>query len=81
MGDLYQMLAYSVRYDCALITLVYPAMMGQTCDELMVSSLSVPIQGENLTIRIVLIDLQQEIIQTVHKWRDRLEQEHNCHPV
>jgi len=81
MGDLYQMLAYSVRYDCPLITLVYPAMMGQTCDELMVSSLSVPIQGENLTIRIVLIDLQQEIIQTVHKWRDRLEQEHNCHPV
>lgn len=81
ISDLYQMLAYGVRYDRPLITLVYPAMMGQTYDELLVSSFTVPMNGQILMIRIVLIDLQKEVSQTVNTWRGMFEQEDNGHPV
>ncbi|MDD2458139.1 MAG: hypothetical protein PHQ83_06515 [Eubacteriales bacterium] len=81
MDDLYQMLAYGVRYDRPLITLVYPAMMGQTCDELLVSRFTVPMHGQILTIRIMLIDLQKEVAQTVNTWRGMFEQDYSGHPV
>ncbi len=58
-GDIYQMLAYSVRYQCNNILLVYPKLLGEGSDEV-IYSLTVQNYDQIVTIRLVKIDLKEE---------------------
>jgi 5-methylcytosine-specific restriction enzyme subunit McrC len=60
VSDLYQMLAYSIRYDCNLITLAYPAMMDQQCEQPILSRFIISKQGQDLTVQIMLVDLKKD---------------------
>jgi 5-methylcytosine-specific restriction enzyme subunit McrC len=58
-GDVYQMLAYSVRYRCNNILLVYPKLLGDVSDGV-ISSFTIQNYDQVVTIRLVKIDLVEE---------------------
>ncbi len=61
-SDIYQMLAYSVRYKCNNIVLVYPKMMGNKCDNMEIFRVEIPKDDNQvLDIRIVQVDLESDI--------------------
>jgi 5-methylcytosine-specific restriction enzyme subunit McrC len=57
-SDIYQMLAYSVKYHCNQIVLVYPKMLGCSQDKFELFTIEIPTYNGALTIRVVQVDLE-----------------------
>jgi 5-methylcytosine-specific restriction enzyme subunit McrC len=57
-ADIYQMLAYSVKFRRNQITLVYPKFIGNLQDKFELFRISIPKYDEILTIRIIQIDIE-----------------------
>lgn len=60
-NDIYQMLAYSIRYNCNQIVLVYPKMLGATEDKALLCDINIPKNDGVLTIKAIQIDLENGI--------------------
>lgn len=59
-SDIYQMLAYSVKYKCNQIVLIYPEMMGCRRDEFELFRIEIPKENGVLNISIVQINLEMD---------------------
>lgn len=64
-NDIYQMLAYSVRYNCNQIVLVYPKMLGTVEGKFILCNIEIPKNGGVLSISVIQIDLEYDINQLV----------------
>lgn len=60
-NDIYQMLAYSIRYECNNIVLVYPKMLESKSNLFELMNLEIPKELGNLRLRAVQIDLEKDI--------------------
>ena len=63
--DIYQMLAYSIRYNCNQIVLVYPKMLGAIEDKALLCDIKIPKNDSVLTIKVIQIDLEDDIKELV----------------
>ena len=63
--DIYQMLAYSIRYNCNQIVLVYPKMLGAIEDNALLCDIKIPKNDSVLTIKVIQIDLEDDIKELV----------------
>jgi len=59
-SDVYQMLAYSVRYDCKNIFLVYPKFLTETNEKILISTINIPHYDRQIAINLILIDLEKD---------------------
>jgi 5-methylcytosine-specific restriction enzyme subunit McrC len=59
-SDIYQMLAYGVRYKCNRIALIYPKFLGADSDELLVEELKIENYDEVITVKVLKVDLELE---------------------
>lgn len=59
-SDVYQMLAYSVKYQCERIVLVYPGMMGCSMDKYELFKIKIPKENGVLNIGIIQINLEND---------------------
>lgn len=59
-SDIYQMLAYGVRYRCNNIALIYPKFLGEDRDELLVEELKIENYDEVVTVKILKVDLEMD---------------------
>jgi 5-methylcytosine-specific restriction enzyme subunit McrC len=59
-ADIYQMLAYSIRYQCNHIALVYPRFANYHQDIISLLTIEIPVYNEKLYIQLLLIDLDKE---------------------
>lgn len=59
-SDLYQMLAYSVKYKCDQIVLIYPEMIGCNRDKLELRTIEIHKEKGVLNIKVVLINLEND---------------------
>ncbi len=66
-NDIYQMLAYSVKYHCNQIALIYPKMMGSGQENLELFSVEIPKENGILSIKVIQIDLESGISSTINK--------------
>jgi len=57
-SDIYQMLAYSVRYSCNQIILAYPKMIGECRKDFQLLNVEIPLEDSILTVKAVQIDLE-----------------------
>jgi len=63
--DIYQMLAYSIRYNCNQIVLVYPKLLGTTEDKGLLCDIKIPKNDSMLTIKAIQINLENDIKELV----------------
>lgn len=63
--DIYQMLAYSIKYNCNQIVLVYPKMLGVNEDKALLCDIKIPKNDSMLTIKAIQIDLENDIKELV----------------
>lgn len=66
-SDIYQMLAYSVKYCCNQIILVYPRMMGCSQEAFELFSIEIPKENGVLTIKIIQVNLEFDINLTINQ--------------
>lgn len=59
-SDIYQMLAYGVRYKCNSIALIYPKFLGEDVDDLLVEELVIENYDEVINVKILKVDLELE---------------------
>lgn len=59
-ADIYQMLAYSVRYECNQIVLVYPKFLTIENSQLFISEIKIPNYDQHVSIKLIQIDLEAE---------------------
>ncbi len=59
-SDIYQMLAYSVKYKCDRIVLIYPEMMGCMREKIELQTIEIPKENDVLNIRVVLVNLEND---------------------
>lgn len=59
-SDVYQMLAYSIRYDCKNIFLVYPKFLTEKDDKFLISKINIPYYDGQIVINVILIDLEKD---------------------
>ncbi len=59
-SDIYQMLAYSVRYKCNEIVLAYPRFLDDMQHDLLIHELKIDNYDHTVTIKLVKIDLNLE---------------------
>lgn len=59
-ADIYQMLAYSIRYECNDIALIYPKFLGDVNDRVIESEISIDTNYRNVIIKIIKIDLETD---------------------
>ncbi len=57
-SDIYQMLAYSVRYQCNNVMLVYPKFLDDDNEQILVDQLMISNYEKNIVIKIIKIDLE-----------------------
>lgn len=57
-SDIYQMLAYSIRYDCNQVVLVYPKMMRDDRKVFELANITIPKKNRALSIRVIMLDLE-----------------------
>lgn len=57
-GDIYQMLAYSVRYQCNDIILAYPRYLDETHKDMLIQELKIKNYNQEVTIKLIKIDLE-----------------------
>lgn len=57
-GDIYQMLAYSVRYQGQNIILAYPRYLDEAFDEMLIKELKIENYDHEVIIKLVKIDLE-----------------------
>lgn len=60
-ADIYQMLAYSVRFNCRRVTLVYPKMLDATYEGFLVGRSYIPKEGGDLCVDYAQVDLEDSI--------------------
>jgi len=56
--DIYQMLAYSIRFKCRNIVLIYPRFLGQK-DEFLIEELLIENYEHEISIKLVRVDLEK----------------------
>lgn len=59
-SDIYQMLAYSVRYKCSEIVLAYPRFLEDIQNDLLVHELKIDNYDHTVSIKLIKIDLDSE---------------------
>ena len=59
-ADLYQMLAYSVRYRCNRVMLVYPKMLHAPRQEMELMRVHLPVDERVVELRVVQVDLERQ---------------------
>lgn len=59
-ADIYQMLAYSVRYQCNDIMLVYPKFLNQEESMVLISQIDIENYGYRIGIKLIQVDLENE---------------------
>ena len=57
-SDIYQMLAYGIRYDCKNVALLYPKFLDEFNSESLVAELTIENKDEDILIKIIKIDLE-----------------------
>ncbi len=72
-SDIYQVLAYSVQYNCNLIFLVYPKMLGSNKDNLELFNINIPKGNEILVIKIIQVNLECDVNYTKHQLAQYLQ--------
>lgn len=60
-SDIYQMLAYSIRYKCNNIALVYPKYLEDKVEDILVSEIVIDNYGEKVKIKVLKIDLESDV--------------------
>ena len=65
-GDIYQMLAYSIRYKCNEISLIYPKLLGED-EEGIIYSYNIENYDKDVTVRIIKVDLEEDPEATAEK--------------
>lgn len=73
-SDIYQMLAYSVRYNCNHIVLAYPKMMGCDQNSLELFKIEIPKENGILVIKIIQINVECEVGFTINQLSQYLRQ-------
>lgn len=69
-SDIYQILAYSIRYECNNIALVYPKFLGDINKEVIESEIIIDTNYGQVTVKILKIDLEidkKELGKILHK--------------
>lgn len=69
-SDIYQILAYSIRYECNNIALVYPKFLGDINKEVIESEIIIDTNYGQVTVKILKIDLEidkKELGEILHK--------------
>ncbi|WP_326908693.1 McrC family protein [Sedimentibacter sp. MB31-C6] len=59
-SDIYQMLAYSIRYECKKIALVYPKLLGDINYKDIESEILIETNYGQVTIKIIKVDLEMD---------------------
>ena len=59
-SDIYQMLAYGVRYNCNEIILAYPKLLKETNEDVVISEVKIPYNEDYIQIKLVQIDLEED---------------------
>lgn len=59
-ADIYQMLAYSVRYECDNIALIYPKLLADGQSELLIQEFNIENYNRVVSIKIIKTDLEME---------------------
>ena len=59
-ADIYQMLAYSIRYECRNIALIYPKFLGDVNDKIIESEISIDTNYGPVAIKIIKVDLEMD---------------------
>jgi len=71
-SDIYQMLAYSVRFNCNQVVLVYPKMIECDKDDFELFHIEIPKESSVLVIRIIQINLECDIDFTINQFSQYL---------
>lgn len=58
-SDIYQMIAYSIRYECNNIALVYPKFLGDSEENIVLSEISIDNYDKQINIILLKIDLEK----------------------
>ena len=72
-SDIYQMLAYGVRYKCNNIILIYPMFLGDNKEEVLLSEIDIESHNNIVNIKVIKIDLEldpknlYEILEDIFK--------------
>lgn len=67
--DIYQMLAYSIKYECKNIALIYPKFLGDSNSKVVESEIVIETKHEDAIIKIIKVDLEtdkKELGETLH---------------
>ena len=59
-SDVYQMLAYSVSYECDRIALVYPKFLDDESNKMLVSQITINNYDKKVTISVIRVDLEAD---------------------
>lgn len=59
-SDIYQMLAYSIRYECINFVLTYPKFLGDSNSKVVESEIVIETKHEDVIIKIVKVDLETD---------------------
>ena len=59
-GDIYQMLAYSIRYECNNIALIYPKFLGDINSNDIESEIFIDTNYGQVIIKIIKVDLEMD---------------------
>lgn len=59
-SDIYQMLAYSIRYECNNIALAYPKFLGDDNEGVIESEISIDTNNGQVVIKILKVDLEMD---------------------
>lgn len=69
-SDIYQMLAYSIRYECNNIALIYPKFLGDSNSEVLESEIIIDTNYGQVTIKVIKVDLEtdkKELGEMLHR--------------